>query len=63
MKKKLKLGSKLWVQKGDLLFEVKVSYVNHGDYWASPTTEDPREGHYIGCVTMKIDSKGREIFF
>lgn len=61
--KKIKLGSKLWVQNKDLLFEVVVSYLNHGDYWASPTVTDMVDGHYEGCVAVKIDSKGKLTFF
>lgn len=61
--KKLKLGSKLWVQKGDLLFEVVAVYTNHGDYWCSPTTDSSIDGHYLGCAAMKVTSKGKHIFF
>lgn len=61
--KKLKLGSKLWVQNRDLLFEVKIGYINHGDAWASPTTDSPIDGHYVGCAAVKIDSKGKLTFF
>lgn len=59
-KQQLKLGDKMWFQKKDVLFEAVLAFENHGDFWASPTTSDTGEGHYTGCVAVKVDSKGKE---
>lgn len=56
--KQYKLGQQFQLYVEEKLMWVKVSFINHQDYWLSPVDEDVVKQLFYGCCFAKLDSKG-----
>lgn len=61
MKKVKKVGSKFWVTKSDLHFEVAVAFINNGILFCTPTFGSVIDEHFVGCVCLKVFANGNVV--